>query len=111
MNLLKPTSSRSRAELKLLFRLRFACLLSKYENVMQDTKVINRSLDLVNQLERQGVSREFKEKFIRDEAKGKFIGANLGEQFFLTVAADRREVTITRQQPMKGQPAVEVRYA
>lgn len=111
MQLLKPTTTRGRAELKLLFRLRFACLMSKYDNVMQDIKVINRSLDLVRYLEANGFSREFKEKFVKDEGKGKFIGANLCDQFFMTVAADRREIIITRQHIQRAPVVVEVRHA
>lgn len=111
MQLLNPSSQRGRAEAKLLFSLHFACLLSKYENVMQDPKVINRSVNLVQHLQKFGFSRQFKDKYVRDYGKNKLVGDNFGERFYLTVSSDRSEVIITRRASAPAAYHIEVSHA
>lgn len=110
MKVLNANSSRSRAEANLLLALRFTCLLSKYDNVMQDPKVINRSVSLQQQLKTHGPSLAFKEKFIRDEAKSKYFGGDLDDHFSLTVSRDLGEILIYRTYVQRLPASAEVSH-
>lgn len=111
MRLLTPTTNLGKTELKLLFKLHFACLMSKHGDVMQDKKVIERSNDLIRHLKQHGISQQFKNKFIKNDAAGKYVGSKLGDHFHLSVVAYRNEVIITRLPTQRTAYVIEVSHA